>query len=129
MITTKSIKRMKDHKKYRIDNITYKSLKCLTRLTTIYINGLEIEDDDFGKLTNLRSLELNINVNITGSSIRRLTGLESLRLRGHSFVYNKDIYGLTNLTELYLDDCWGIDGRKVADRLPKLIHYVCDRDD
>jgi hypothetical protein len=115
--------RMKENKNITADNITYKSLKCLTNLTTLYVSGLEIEDHDFRKLTNLRSLELcGSTIRITGASIRFLTGLESLFLTENDFVKNKHIYELTNLTELYAYHCWRLDGDKIRNRIPDLAY-------
>jgi hypothetical protein len=81
--------------------ITNDGIKSLTNLTELDISGNKNNVIDITHLTNLTTLYMSCNPNIT--HIRNLTKLRTLSIRGDSGINDLEIKSLTNLTDLNAD--------------------------
>ena len=132
LITDKSIKKLTNLRVLRLGNtysITYRSLKYLTQLVELTLSENLVNSNDLINFTNLESLVAH-GSNITGYSVEKLTGLQSLSLHWNNNITNENIYKLTNLTNISLTYCHHLDIDKIKSNLPKLIKsvaYGCSR--
>ena len=127
------------------DSITDESLSCLTNLKRLFLGdtiitdnsvkylvnleilctyneGLLITSHSLRYLTNLTSLRIQISGELFGPVLETLPKLSTLHLEVGSFMTPKDLYGMTNLTQLTLsldDVTYGLCDMEFKSRLFK----------
>jgi len=99
--------------------VVFESNKTFHQPILNHVSHLEITDTSVSKLTNLTSLSLRYDNQITDTSVSSLTNLTSLNLGDNRKITDDGLSPLTNLTSLNLGD-----NRKITDtsvsKLPNL---------
>lgn len=102
-------------------------LRQLTNLTSLNLSMSQITDDGVSTLTNLETLVLHINRDITQASLTLLTNLRDLETRNtlNNYIYADSAGKLPSIRKLTIKDCYDI---RPFQRLPNLVHTekICD---